>query len=164
MWRSPWARTFRSISEWRESCSSMWSRKPMPVSTSYSPLPSRSSETKTLVSLVLRSTVAVRLSLSICMVRFPFEGPSKGPRSRQLLSGGGLAGQRKAPVPHPIYLKSLIRLNHKYLQDFNQYSGALLIQYFKYLRIPVRDKSQVIDSNCVGLLLLVAAAGRLTTS
>src|SRR3954469_16193457 len=46
--------------EWREKLSSIWSRKPMPVSMSASPVPSRSRETAISVSRVFRSTVAVR--------------------------------------------------------------------------------------------------------
>src|ERR1700722_5790356 len=49
--------------EWREKLSSIWSRKPMPVSMSDSPVPSRSRETAISVSRVLRSTVAVRMGI-----------------------------------------------------------------------------------------------------
>src|SRR5581483_182033 len=60
IWRSPFAFTLRSIRLWRESCSSIWSRKPMPVEISDRPEPSRSTETEISVSLVLRSTLARR--------------------------------------------------------------------------------------------------------
>ena len=38
----------------------MWSKKPMPVAISARPVPSRSSESRMSVSLVVRVTVAVR--------------------------------------------------------------------------------------------------------
>src|SRR5687768_9327386 len=59
--RSPLARTARSIAPWRAIWSSMWSRKGMPDSSFDSPLPSRSSATKTWVSLVSRWTSALRM-------------------------------------------------------------------------------------------------------
>ena len=61
MCRSPSARTVRSISEWRASWSSMWSKKPTPVLTSDLPEPSRSTATSILVSLVLRETAPLRM-------------------------------------------------------------------------------------------------------
>ena len=50
-------------SEWRASCSSMWSRNPMPVAMLYAPVPSRSTFAEIRVSLVWRSIFAVRVTL-----------------------------------------------------------------------------------------------------
>src|SRR6516165_37432 len=63
MCRSPTACSDRSIRLCLASCSSIWSRNPMPVDTSALPLPSRSTRPDTWVSLVLRSTVATRTVL-----------------------------------------------------------------------------------------------------
>ena len=52
--------TSRSISAWRASWSSMWSKKPTPVRQECSPVPSRSMRTERSVSLVLRLTSALR--------------------------------------------------------------------------------------------------------
>src|SRR5215211_9076874 len=57
--RSPLASTVSPSLPWRASSSSMWSRKPTPLDTAISP-PSRSSESLTSVSPVLRSISAVR--------------------------------------------------------------------------------------------------------
>ena len=63
MCRSPFAVTLMSMSEWRESWSSMWSKKPTPVEKLPFPVPSRSTVTVISVSFVLRSTRAVRIVL-----------------------------------------------------------------------------------------------------
>ena len=63
MCRSPFDFTVMSISEWRESCSSMWSKKPMPVEISDRPAPSMSTVAEIAVSFVLRSTLARRAVL-----------------------------------------------------------------------------------------------------
>src|SRR5476651_134887 len=60
MCRSPSARSVMSIRLWRESCSSIWSRKPMPVWMSYLPVPSRLIAAEMRVSLVWRDTNARR--------------------------------------------------------------------------------------------------------
>jgi len=65
MWRSPFASIVMSISEWRESWSSMWSKKPTPVRMVDFPVPSRSTETAISVSLVLRLTEALREAMSL---------------------------------------------------------------------------------------------------
>ena len=49
---SPLAFTSKSIKECLDNCSSIWSRKPMPVLILYLPLPSRSTATEMLVSFV----------------------------------------------------------------------------------------------------------------
>ena len=49
---SPLALTSKSINECLESCSSMWSRKPIPVLILYLPLPSKLTATEILVSFV----------------------------------------------------------------------------------------------------------------
>src|SRR5579871_1604888 len=54
-----------SIRLWRESCSSMWSRKPMPVWMSYLPVPSRLIAAEIRVSLVSRQTQETRISAAI---------------------------------------------------------------------------------------------------
>src|SRR5438477_765391 len=59
--RSPLARTERSIAPWRASWSSMWSRNGMPDASDASPLPSRSTATKTCVSRVSRWICALRI-------------------------------------------------------------------------------------------------------
>src|SRR6185369_4411038 len=59
--RSPCARTTRSSAPWRAIWSSMWSRNGMPDSSFASPRPSRSTATKTLVSLVSRWISALRM-------------------------------------------------------------------------------------------------------
>ena len=66
MCRSPLALTVMSISECRESWSSIWSKKPTPVAMSELPAPSTSRETEISVSLVLRLTSAERDTMSIC--------------------------------------------------------------------------------------------------
>src|SRR5688572_5894320 len=78
--RSPFARTVRSSPPWRASWSSMWSRNGMPDSRLASPLPSRSTATKTWVSLVSRWTSALRM----------FGGEGRGERLDQfrVLVGG----------------------------------------------------------------------------
>ena len=60
MCRSPFAFTVMSISECRDSWSSMWSKKPTPVEMSERPWPSISTETEMSVSLVLRLNSAER--------------------------------------------------------------------------------------------------------
>ena len=60
MCRSPSAWMSRSIRPWRAIWSSMWSKKPMPVDSLASPVPSRLSLTVIWVSAVLRVTSAVR--------------------------------------------------------------------------------------------------------
>src|SRR5688572_17109660 len=59
--RSPLACTVRSRPPWRASWSSMWSRNGMPEASLASPVPSRSTATKTWVSLVSRWTSALRM-------------------------------------------------------------------------------------------------------
>src|SRR5947207_7165517 len=58
--KSPCAATSRSIRPWRDSRSSMWSKKPTPVWTDAAPRPSRLSESSTFVSLVCRTSFALR--------------------------------------------------------------------------------------------------------
>ena len=70
--RSPRASTVRSSRPWRARASSMWSKKPIPVFTRASPLPSRFTRTWRSVSLVLRVSSAIR---GMC-------------RSKNLLQGG----------------------------------------------------------------------------
>src|SRR6185437_13468583 len=60
MCRSPSARSVMSIRLWRLSCSSIWSRKPMPVLMSYWPVPSILIAAAMRVSLVMRATKARR--------------------------------------------------------------------------------------------------------
>ena len=60
--RSPRASTSMSISEWRASRVSMWSKKPTPVEIRDAPLPSRSTRTRTSVSPVVRLRDASRLT------------------------------------------------------------------------------------------------------
>src|SRR5207302_3822108 len=62
MCRSPCASMSRSSTAWRATCSSMCSRKGSPVESFASPLPSTLSRTRIRVSLVLRTTSAVRMS------------------------------------------------------------------------------------------------------
>src|SRR6267378_6691888 len=62
MCRSPLASMSRSSRAWRATWSSMCSRNGSPVESFASPLPSRLSRTRMRVSLVLRTTSAVRMS------------------------------------------------------------------------------------------------------
>src|SRR5207302_10827853 len=62
MCRSPCASMSRSSAAWRATCSSMCSRNGSPVESFASPLPSTLSRTRIRVSLVLRTTSAVRMS------------------------------------------------------------------------------------------------------
>src|SRR5471032_1685623 len=64
MSRSPLAFTSRSSPPWRASWSSMWSRKGMPEARRASPWPSRSTATRTWVSLVSRWISALRMGVS----------------------------------------------------------------------------------------------------
>src|SRR5450631_1593821 len=61
MSRSPLAFTSRSSPPWRASWSSMWSRKGIPEARRASPWPSRSTATRTWVSLVSRWISALRI-------------------------------------------------------------------------------------------------------
>ena len=60
--RSPPAISSRSSPPWKASSVSRWSRKPMPVAMRARPRPSRSSETRSAVSAVVRTTSAERVS------------------------------------------------------------------------------------------------------
>src|SRR5437762_6430016 len=62
MCRSPCASMSRSSRAWRATWSSMCSRKGSPVESFASPLPSTLSRTRIRVSLVLRTTSALRMS------------------------------------------------------------------------------------------------------
>src|SRR3989442_12167786 len=62
MCRSPCASMSRSSRAWRATWSSMCSRKGSPVDSFASPLPSTLSRTRIRVSLVLRTTSALRMS------------------------------------------------------------------------------------------------------
>src|ERR1700730_13729676 len=76
MCRSPVARISISINEWRASCSSIWSKKPIPVAILAKPVPSRSTLTSMPVSLVLRETAPLRMGDPTADGRFlePFQG------------------------------------------------------------------------------------------
>ena len=85
--RSP--RPRRPSRPWRASRSSMWSRKPTPVSALASP-PSRSSESLICVSAVLRSLVAVRLTQSFSSALIIADSPWTGkPSARAIVSTCG---------------------------------------------------------------------------
>ena len=58
--RSPEARSSRSKRAWKASRVRRWSRKPTPVATRARPSPSRSSETRSAVSVLVRTTSASR--------------------------------------------------------------------------------------------------------
>src|SRR3954467_10575465 len=77
-----------SMSECRDSWSSIWSKKPTPVEIFDLPVPSRLTETETEVSLVLRETAPVRLAavsaiwlLHRGMTRVPYQAFPKISRS-----------------------------------------------------------------------------------
>src|SRR5580704_10633852 len=63
MCKSPLALIVRSMRECRANRSSIWSRKPMPVAIVDAPVPSRSTATSTSVSLVVRFTDALRMTI-----------------------------------------------------------------------------------------------------
>src|SRR5689334_12418017 len=63
MCKSPFATISRSNTPWRATWSSIWSRKPMPVAMLALPFPSRLSLTTICVSLVLRLTSALRMTV-----------------------------------------------------------------------------------------------------
>src|SRR5215468_9718724 len=92
MCRSPLAVSLRSIRLWRDSWSSMWSRKPMPVATADSPLPSSATSAVIRVSLVLRSTLAARMPEVLGIEQ---EAISRG--NAGLLSASAGARQHRAP-------------------------------------------------------------------
>src|ERR1700756_3510100 len=92
--------------EWRPKLSSIWSRKPMPVSMSHSPVPSRSSETVISVSRVFLSTVAVRIFTSPpafapdwCYGHLPRQGCAHG--------GGGPGQAARICVTRNLYSSAL---------------------------------------------------------
>src|SRR5690348_5994404 len=70
----------------------MWSRKPMPVSISHSPEPSRSRETAISVSRVFLSTVAVRILIPPPAFAGPRASYSHLPR-QGYAHGGGAPGR-----------------------------------------------------------------------
>src|SRR4029079_6093449 len=72
---------------WRASCSSMWSRKPTPVATSYRPVPSRLTDAVIDVSLVTRSTFAVRARVALAWVALAVPAMT-APATSPLARGG----------------------------------------------------------------------------
>src|SRR5580658_10154173 len=94
-----------SIRLWRDSCSIIWSRKPMPVEIRCCPVPSRSRTALIRVSLVLRSTLAWRTPVLLsCRWDTGSILARTGPRGKGGVSGGWgarrVASASEAPGDH----------------------------------------------------------------
>ena len=87
--------TSRSRPPWRATASSRWSKKPTPVVRSPAPAPSRSSDSWTSVSPVVRWICAVRLTRGAPSTRRARESPRRGPGRRRRARGGRRASPGK---------------------------------------------------------------------
>src|SRR5258706_10722 len=102
MCRSPFAEISRSNTPWRATCSSMWSRNGTPVAIFDLPFPSRLSLTPIFVSLVLRVTSDLRMTmLTPARVRCAQFGPgeSSGEGLFQCGEEGGVLIRRADRYP-----------------------------------------------------------------
>src|ERR1044072_734152 len=140
MCRSPFAFTVMSMREWRASRSSMWSKKPMPVSIDELPTPSRSRSISTSVSLVFRFTAPVRMKVP--RIRAPF---SKGHADAPWVGGPGWRTARNWCLLdlYPALRPAMSQLSNERVAWFN---GEFMPE--REVRIPFRDTSWVYGDGC----------------